>query len=212
MKGWMKVVLWIVLTVGPVCGIIRYFFVEFYEVPDVPGDMHAWANAPNVEPGDYLATWRGGQPHLGELVLCSDPQAPGKWMMGRVLGVEGDLLEQTALEFRVNHFKLSYNPCVNPVKALPGEDGVPVDQSCNREELGGPHDVYMAKTPTLFTTTVGAGKLFLMSDTRSEPWSYDSRMPEVGQRPITECPQRVFLRVQSKLGWDDSARRMTWLF
>jgi hypothetical protein len=133
-------------------------------------------------------------------------------MMGRVVGVEGDLLEQTPVDFRTNHFKLSYNVCLNPPKPLPGEDGVPVELGCNREELGGGHDVYLPKVPAPFTATVGAGMIFLMSDNRSEPWSYDSRMPEIGARPLAECPQRVFLRVQSKLGWDDSARRMTWLF
>ncbi|MFI5302304.1 MAG: S26 family signal peptidase [Polyangiales bacterium] len=212
MKGWMKVVLWIVLTVGPISAAIRYFFLEFYDVPDTAGDMHTWANAPTVEPGDYLATWRGGKPHLGELVLCSDPQAPGKWMMARVIGVAGDLVEQTPVDFRINHFRISYNPCVLPSKPLPGEDGVPVDPRCQSEEIGGRHDTYLAKVPAPFTITVEPGKLFLMSDNRGEPWSYDSRMAEVGTRPEEECPQRVFLRVQSKLGWSDSAQRMTWLF
>jgi signal peptidase I len=211
MKGWMKVVLWLSIVLGVVLGVIKYWLVEFYEVPNTPLEPHVWANAPNVEPGDYLLTWRAGIPHLGELVLCTDPQAPSQWMIGRVIGIGGDAIETMESGLKINNFRVAYNPCLQHRKLM-GADGAPVEFACTNEDVGGHHDVNTAPIYSAFTAKVDVGKLFLMSDTRGEPYAYDSRMPEVGQIPIENCPQRIMMRIVSKDGWADGDRRMSWLF
>jgi signal peptidase I len=93
MKPWMRWTLWIVLGLGVVFGVLRYWFVEFYRVPGDANNVLNWANAPNLEPGDYVLVWRRGEPHVGDLVQCIDPASPQNQVVARVIGVPGDKIE-----------------------------------------------------------------------------------------------------------------------
>lgn len=211
----MRAVLWVALVLGVVFGVLRYFFMDFYRVPEDVTDVRNWSNAPNLEPGDFVMVWRGGSPHVGDLVRCPDPADPNRWMIARVIGVAGDKIEWGDQGLRINNFRVRSVACDHPArKVFSPEAGVEVDVPCEGEELGGGnHDTDNAPTNIpMLTTTVETGKYFLLSDNRFAPWSYDSRNVEVGQVPMEQCTQRMLFRLWSKNGWSDSERRFSFLF
>ncbi len=214
MRTWMRWILWIAAILGALFGVLRYFFIEFHTVPDDPMDPRNWSNSPNLEPGDFALVWRGG-PHIGDIVRCPDPTDPNRWLVARIIGTGGDRIEINENGFRINGYRLTTGGCLGTPRKVVDAAGVETEVGCSHEELGGSkHDVAVAKEGLLPMTEVKveAGKYFLMSDNRSPPWSHDSREPEVAQRPIEECQQRLVVRLWSKKGWEDAERRVTFLF
>jgi signal peptidase I len=215
MKGWMRALLWTVLVVGVVFGILRYWFIDFYRIPDDPNDVRSWANAPNLEPGDLVLVWRAGTPHIGDLVRCPDPADSSRWMIARVIGVPGDKISWGDQGLRINNFRVRTLACDHPArKVFDPAAGVDVDMPCQGEEIAGSHhDLDNAPTVMpMLEVTVEEGKYFVLSDNRFAPWSYDSRNYEVGQVPMEGCKQRMLLRLFSHKGWSDSERRFSFLF
>jgi len=218
MKPWVRWTLWIVVICGAIFGVLRYWFIDFHIIPDAPLDAINWANSPNLEPGDYVLVWRGGKPHIGDMVRCPDPSPPDgqpRWLVARVAAITGDRVEWLEGQLRINGFKVPTSACQNPPRKVTDEAGVEVDLNCYAEELGGgKHDVQISpSTPISFPeTTIGAGKLYLLSDNRSAPWTRDSRNSEVGQIDADQCTQRLLVRIVSKAGWKDADRRMGFLF
>lgn len=215
MKPWIRWTLWLTFILGGVFGVLRYFFIDFHTVTDDPTDARNWANSPNLEPGDQVLVWRGGEPHIGDMVRCADPTDPTKWLIARVMGTAGDRIEYADGMLKINKFRVQTSGCQrNPRKVIDAA-GAEVDMICYAEEIGGSkHDVQVLPNSLVPNVEwmVEPGKLFLMSDNRSQPYAHDSREPEIAQRPIEECSQRLVVRLMSKKGWGDSERRMTFLF
>lgn len=215
MKTWLRWLIWIAVIVGIVFGVLRYFFLDFYRIPDDVNDPRNWANAPNLEPGDLALVWRGATAHIGDMVRCPDPTDPQRWLVARVIGTAGDRIEIVDGQFKINGFRVNTVGCSQLPRKVTDASGAEVELSCSNEELGGSkHDVDNLPTglPPYAEARVEAGKVFLLSDNRAAPWSHDSREPEVGQRPVEECTQRLVIRLVSKKGWSDSERRMGFLF
>lgn len=217
MKPWMRWSLWGILVFGILFGVLRYWVIDFYEVPDVPNEAVNWANAPNLEPGDRVLVWRLGKPHIGDVVRCNDPSAPPetpRMLNGRVIGIGGDKIEMGDNVLRINGFRISTAACSNLARKVMDESGEMVDLSCFSEELGGSkHDVQQLANPppaAPVELVVKPGTFFILSDNRSAPWAHDSR--EVGLINEDQCTQRLAVRLISKAGWGDSERRMGFLF
>lgn len=217
MKPWMRWTLWFGLGFGVIFGVLRYWLIDFYTVPDVPTEAINWSNAPNLEPGDVVLVWRVGKPHIGDVVRCPDPTAPPeapRWMNARVVGITGDKIDINEGQLKINGFRVPTSACQGKPRKVIDETGSEVEMNCYSEELGGgKHDVQVlpnvAHQPQL-ELVVAPGKLFLLSDNRSVPWNYDSRV--AGQIDVDTCTQRLAVRLVSKVGWKDSERRMGFLF
>lgn len=215
MKPWMRTLLWIGAIVGIVFGVLRYFFIDFHRVPNEPLDARNWANAPNLEPGDLVLVWRGGKPHIGDMVRCPDPTDPRRWLVARVIGTGGDRIEFVDGLMKINGFRIATSACLGQPRKVQDASGFEHDMNCYAEEVGGSkHDVQALPSglAPFAEAKVEAGKLYLMSDNRSAPWSHDSREPEVSQIDVEKCTQRLLVRLVSKKGWGDSDRRMGFLF
>lgn len=217
MKPWMRWSLWGILIFGAIFGVLRYWVIDFYTVPDSPNEMIHWANSPNLEPGDKVLVWRLGKPHIGDVVRCVDPSAPPEapaMFNGRVIGIAGDKVEIAEGQLKINGFRVTTASCSNPARKVMDESGQMIDLTCSSEELGGSkHDVqYIAAAPPAppFELVVKPGTFFILSDNRSPPWTHDSR--EIGLIPEESCTQRLAVRLISKNGWGDSERRMGFLF
>jgi signal peptidase I len=217
MKPWMRWSLWGILFFGVLFGVLRYWVIDFYTVPDAPSEMINWANSPNLEPGDVVLVWRLGKPHIGDVVRCNDPSAPPeapKTMNGRVIGIAGDKIELADGQLKINGFRVSTASCSNPARKVMDESGQMIDLTCFSEELGGSkHDVQTipnAPPAAPVEMVVKPGTFFILSDNRSPPWTHDSR--EVGLINEDQCTQRLAVRLISKNGWGDSERRMGFLF
>lgn len=212
MKGWMKALLWTAGILGIVFGVLRIWFIEFQRIPEDRNDLRNWANAPNLEPGDFVLVWRGSTPHVGDMVRCVDPDDPGRWMVARVVGIAGEKVEMVDGVVLINNFRTRINACEGEPRKTMSPEGVEVDFTCNSEELGASrHDMYGPGSATqMAPVVVEAGKVFLLSDNRQEAFAHDSR--QVGSMPIEACSQRLAVRLWSKKGWSDSSRRMSFLF
>jgi signal peptidase I len=217
MKPWMRWSLWGILIFGAIFGVLRYYVLDFYRMPEDAVDPFVWANSPNLEPGDFVLVWRVGKPHIGDVVRCPDPSATPeapRWLIARVIGITGDKIEINEGQLRINGFRVPTGACVNQPRKVIDQAGTEVDMTCYSEELGGgKHDVQVLPNSAPLgpvELVVGPGKLFLLSDNRSPPWNHDSR--EVGQVELESCSQRLAVRLVSKLGWKDADRRMGFLF
>ncbi len=205
------------VIVGAIVGGLRYFFIEFATIPDVPNDPRAWANAPNLEPGDEVLVWRGGDPHVGDLVICPDPSADppkSKTMIARVMGLPGDKIEYGDVGLRINGYRVTTAGCSTMPRKVVDATGAENELACQGEEAGSSrHDIYTAPTMATFERVqVPADRIFVLSDNRVSPWAHDSREPEVGTLPIAECNKKVVIRLWSKKGWSDAPRRMGFLY
>ncbi len=217
MKPWMRWSLWGILFFGALFGALRYWVIDFYTVPETATEPANWANAPNLEPGDFVLVWRMGKPHIGDVVRCPDPSAPPeapRWLVARVIGITGDKIEMLEGQLRINGFRVPTGACTGQPRKVVDESGTEVDMVCYSEELGGgKHDVQVlpnAPAAAALEQVIAPGKLFLLSDNRSPPWNRDSR--EVGQVDLDSCTQRLAVRLVSKQGWKDADRRMGFLF
>jgi signal peptidase I len=217
MKPWMRWTLWIIGILAVVFGVMRYLFVDFWTVPDDVTDLHNWSNAPSLEPGDFTLLWRIGSPHIGDLVRCPDPSADpkgSKWMVGRVAALPGDRILIGEGAIKLNGFNIVGTGCHELPRKVMDVNGAETELKCSGEELGSSkHDIYTREgSNTYAEVTVPAGQIFLLSDNRTQPWSHDSREPEVGTIPIETCKETVMIRLWSKKGWSDGPRRMSFLF
>jgi len=213
MKGWQRAILWTIGILAVIFGVLRYFFIDFHQVPDDPNDVRNWSNAPNLEPGDFVLVWRAGNVHVGDMVRCADPTDGTRWFAGRVIGLPGDKVDITDGTFRINGFRVGTSGCMSRPRKIKDGDGIDVEMPCAMEEIGGSkHEIYVKNLPQFAEAQVEAGKIFILSDNRNAPWAYDSRTPELGAFPEEACKQRLVLRLWSKKGWGDAERRMGFLF
>jgi signal peptidase I len=215
MKPWFRWSIWIALVLGVAYGVLKYWFIDFHLVPADPTDARNWSNSPNLEPGELALVWRAGEPHVGDMVRCPDPTDPQRWLVARVIGTGGDKIEFVDNQLRINGFRVSTAGCATSARKVADGNGLELDTTCFNEELGGSkHDVsFLPNTPLPNGEwKVETGKLFLLSDHRGAPYAHDSREAEVSQLAVADCTQRLVVRIMGKAGWQDSARRMTFLF
>jgi signal peptidase I len=214
MPGWLRFLLWFGGAIGLVAGVLRWKYVDFYTMPEIAGDPKTWSNAPNLEPGDEVLVWRGADPHVGDLVECHyDPNDATKSVIARVVALGGEKVELTESSLKINNHRMSTRGCQQPVKKVPQADGSEWELPCNNEEIGASqHDVMSNQWVTMPEVLVPAGSVFLLSDNRVAPWARDSRDSEIGPVPADRCLRRLSVRLWSKQGWSDAARRVTFLY
>ena len=82
MSRFLRYVGWTLLIVAALIGILRLTVIRWWQVP--VGDPYLEASvAPSVRGGDWLILWRGSAPTAGKLVLCPEPKAAGRSVIGR---------------------------------------------------------------------------------------------------------------------------------
>ena len=63
--------------------------MSFWTIPSDDA-LFSLSIMPTLEAGDVVVLWRAGTPSFGELVRCPDPEMQGKYVVGRILGEQGD--------------------------------------------------------------------------------------------------------------------------
>ena len=166
---------------------------------------------PTLEAGDVLLTWRAGTPGFGEIVRCPDPEAPGRFVVGRILGEQGDniVAEQSAIT--VNNKIVATRRACSPAQlsVFDPHTGEAFELSCEIEEAGGiEYTRARATNPPAqvlpYRTKVPMTHVFLASDNRH--YHDDSR--DFGTVPKDSCHERIVFRLWSARGWFDEKRRM----
>jgi signal peptidase I len=212
MGGFAKFIVFVVLALAGLLAGLRATCLDFWTVPsDDP--LYSASVVPTLEQGDLVVLWRRGAPTYADLVRCTDPGVPGRYVIGRILGEPGDRISGVWHSIYVNKRILSSaHACTTAQYTVPHPvTGDPVDLICESEESGG-NDytrvrfaITPATNPETFETVVPNDHFFLVSDNRA--FHYDSRT--FGPVVKSSCPERIMFRLWSARGWADSARRLT---
>jgi signal peptidase I len=213
MRSLVKPAAWIIGVMLVVGGLSYAFIVDAWQVPGDDPRL-AVSLTPNAHPGDLLLVSRSTGGRLGWLVRCPDPDAPGRFVMGRVLATGGQTItvDQDLVAINGRRFTLPMG-CgedgakVSVVNPANNED---VDLNCTFEETGSSmHKVTFAapSTEARAESRVDPGKVYLVSDDRH--FHLDSR--DFGQVDADGC-QHIIYRLWGKTGWGDSSGRLTLLY
>ncbi|NUO53619.1 MAG: signal peptidase I [Polyangiaceae bacterium] len=199
--GWVLGILAVLAIIGR---------IALFRVWTIPEDRALGASlAPSLAAGDVVLVLFRGERGFGDLVRCPDPEDPQRWVVGRIVGTQGDRVQIAGGYVTVNGKRFgSTEACVEGTLEVPHPtDGRPVQHTCSRVELGGGWH-FMASAPNTTPEaprehTVGAGRVFLLSDNRS--FHDDSR--DFGAVPAETCKEQVVFRIWGKGGFFDAKHR-----
>jgi signal peptidase I len=198
------------IFIGLVLGVARATAIRWYRVPTDDPYLEA-SVAPTLFAGDLILLWRFTRPGFGDLVMCPEPKAEDRSVIGRIAGMPGDNVIVKGAQLSVNGQNMhSESSCefstftvLDPVSRL--ETTLP----CDRENLGG--RVHNRGNPPKgrgmhdSKLTADANRVVLISDNRYFP--YDSR--DFGSVPLESCKETVVFRVVSAKGFGDVATRFS---
>lgn len=206
-----KVLLWIAAILGVIGGVMYLAVVDVWTVP-VDDPQLAVSLHPNLQAGDVVLIARHSQADQGELVRCNDPDAPGRFVIGRVVGMPNEEVSFHEDTMRVNGKREpTGSPCSPPTMILTSPlTQTEVDHACNFEEFAGRRQGIMRGLndhDAEFVGKVEPNRIFLASDNRR--LHQDSR--DFGQLNPDTCLQIVF-RMWSAAGIGDAKRRFTFLW
>ena len=170
------------------------------------------ALAPNMNQGDFLLVSRSTGTKLGWLMRCPDPDAPGRWVVGRTIALAGQniVIEQDQVSIDGRRLTTPSSCSKTNVNVVNPANGEELKLYCHVEELGSQyHEVlYLSKnTEGKHESNIDPGKAFLVSDNRHI--HLDSR--DYGQVDPSTC-QHIVFRLWSAQGWGDSSGRFTLLY
>lgn len=211
MRKYLRLLLWTAVIVGAIVGGLRLTVLDWFTMPSDDAPM-ALSAAPNLSAGDTFLLWRGGT-DVGDLVRCTDPDEPRRFVYGRLLAKSFEVVEISGQELKVDgRGPVQETACTVQQVTVEQPSGDAVTLSCGMEAFRGykyarlraPSD---PRTPSPRTITVPAGKVFLVSDNRAFP--LDSR--EYGTLPSESCRNTFFFRLWGKKGIADAERRFTYV-
>ncbi len=213
MRTILRFTLWTAFVAALIIGSLRAVAIRWWRVPS----NDPWLEAsiePSLRGGDLILLWRLTTPHFGDLVLCPEPKAPERVVIGRILGESRDKIDIDASDVSVNgHHFISERACTERTVSVnhPGTSQ-PVEQSCDMEDLNGVlHQRASANgqpgQPARVTATVADGRVFLVSDNRLFP--FDSR--DYGPVERSACKESIFFRLVGRDGFFDVGRRFTYI-
>lgn len=211
MRGFGKFVVWAGLILAAFVGVLMLTVVEVWTVPTDDPLLSA-SIQPNMMAGDVLLVGRRSKADQGELVRCLDPDAPGRYVLGRVVGLPGEEVHIHDDTMRINGKREpTGSPCDPPTLTLTvPQNSLEVDLACHFEEFAGRRQGIIrgiTDHDAEFRGKVEAGKLFLASDNRRI--HLDSR--DFGAVNPDTCLQIVY-RLWSAAGIGDAKGRFTFLW
>ncbi len=178
----------------------------------VPGDDPSFnvAVAPTLRPGDTLLILKSSEVKLGHLVRCMDPDAPGRYVVGRIIAKAGDKIDVDELVTVNGKRNPSPHACSEP-KVMMRHPGTQEDVrlSCVVEDTyGNEHEAIrdLDHPQATSKSVVEAGKVYLVSDNRH--WHLDSR--DFGQVDPATC-QHIVYRLWGE-SYFDASRRFNFLW
>ena len=210
MRKFIRGVLWIAGFLAVVGLVARVLFVTVWVIPDEP--LFAASVEPSLSGGDVVLVLTRGSPGFGQLVRCTDPEDPARFVVGRIAGLSSDTVEVDGDVIVNGKGYPSQQMCLeNPVVITHPRTGGDTKLTCSQVQMGGGwHMRGVAQNPGISNRTptlVGADQVFIVSDDRT--FHDDSR--DFGTLPAASCHQQIFFRLWGKGGWSDDKRRMSYI-
>lgn len=213
MRKALRFLLWVLIVAGAVVGLARLTAIRWWRVPNDDPYLEA-SIAPTLRGGDLVLLWRLTQPRFGDLVLCPEPDATHRIVIGRIVGEGGDRVKVEGSSLIVNGDRTETEHACTPPRFSVEHPatGKEVEQHCDVEVLAnashergsaGGHAVQ----PAAVDSIVDPGKVFLLSDNRLLP--YDSR--DFGQVDRSTCTETVVFRLFSEKGYFDVDNRFVFV-
>jgi signal peptidase I len=208
MRTWIKFFAWLAAIVGAVGLVMHLLFFDVWKVP-LDDPLLAASIEPTLSAGDLVVVMRRTSVARGELLRCTDPESPGRFVVARAIGRFGEQIELhdelVSLDGKRTPSPRACDPPAVTVHDPRIDDDVTL--SCSQEDFGDmTFPVLRANErpegPT--KATVEATRWFLVSDDRHV--HLDSR--DYGQVDPETC-QHVVFRILGRGGFADSRRRLT---
>lgn len=189
-SSWSRNFLWLSAILGAI-GLLLYLFV--FDTWVVPGDepLSTAALQPTLSPEDRILVRRGSSPRVGELARCLRPDGSGKYVIGRVFGLERDTVEVDNERVFTNGKSPATRFGCGTVSVVHPVSGESTPLACSVEDNGSftysvlAHPEYREGHRT---AKVEPGKIYLVSDDRHI--HLDSR--DFGQVDASTCEHVVF--------------------
>lgn len=211
MRKFLRVLGWTTLVVVVIVGGLRFTLLDAWTIP-VDDPILSASMAPNLAGGDFVLLYRA-TPKFGDLVRCTDPEEPTRYVVGRILGEPGDTVELSSTDITING-KRSYPDMTCAKTRVPVDNpttGAPEELHCAVEAAGGHKHMRATKLGGAMIPqgkrTVSEGNVFLISDNRV--WPMDSR--QYGAVPRATCKEQIFFRVYGKAGLGDVETRFIYI-
>ena len=206
----MRLMFKIIAWVGGILGVIGLIvYATLFDVWRVPTDdpQFGVAGLPTLAPGDLVLVTRRSTTSFGSLVRCTDPDAPGRFVVGRVVGLTRDTVDlvQESLSVNNRHEPSSGNCDPQRVVVKVPATGQDLELVCLRQEFAGTEIEFLAAPDHQEGAThavVETGNVFLLSDNRH--LHLDSR--DFGQVVATSC-QHIVYRMWGAEGMSSSPKR-----
>lgn len=213
MRKVLRFLAWLAVVVAALVALARMTSLRWWRVPTDDPYLEA-SIAPTLRGGDLVLLWRLTKPRFGDLVICPEPDAPQRIVIGRIAGEGGDRVSVQGSTVSVNGARGETEQACSPPRfsvAHPAT-GKQVDQSCDMEVLGNGTHMRGSTSghpvlPAPVDTTVDPGHVFLLSDNRLLP--YDSRDFRTVER--ASCSESVVFRLVSAHGYFDVERRFQFI-
>jgi signal peptidase I len=213
---WWRKIVRVLIWVALICGVLAGIVLAFFEPWTVPGDDAQFAVSiePTIGVGDVLLVTRASSASDGALVRCTDPDAPGRWVVGRVIGRTGDTVAFSKgsmyIGGKIPTASLACDPPVVRLKNPATQEDE--DFQCGLEEFAGSTHAALRSSSVSgvmrdSTAQVEPGKIYLVSDNRI--LHLDSR--DYGAVAPGTC-QHIVLRFWGTTGWGDARKRLTVLW
>ncbi|MEO6599535.1 MAG: signal peptidase I [Polyangiaceae bacterium] len=205
----LRFAVWTLLIGGALVGLLRLTAIRWWQVP--LGDPYLEASlGPTLHGGDWIILWRATAPVEGNLVLCPEPNAPQRLVIGRIVAESNDHVQLAGEAAIVNQRAFETESSCDKFSTKDPASGLDVPQGCRLEVVGSATHLRgelnpKSPRPADAVTDVPPGNVYLVSDNRQFPW--DSR--EFGVVPRSTCAETIVFRLVSKEGFFDVANRLT---
>lgn len=209
MQKFLKGILWTAIGLALIGGILRAVLFKTWTLPD---ELQLSASVePTLHHKDTVVLLTRGKRGFGDLVRCKDPDDPSRYAVGRIVGVEGDVVE-----IKNRHVYVNGKP-YDPKQACPAgkyfyihpNTEAEIELQCGVVEMGGGwhyrgNERRNAPQST-YKMEVGEGMVFLLSD--NIDFHDDSR--DYGTLEKTSCTEKIVFRLWGEAGFKDEEKRLT---
>lgn len=213
MRSLWRFLLWSALIAVALVGALRAVALRWWQVP-INDPWLEVSVEPALRGGDFVLLWRLTPPHFGDLVLCPEPNAPERVVVGRLFGEPGDKVVIDGSSVTVNERTFTTERACSDahVTVKHPRSGQLVEQACDMEDVGGSlhpraSTAGQPTVPPRTTVEVPQGHVYLVSDNRL--LAFDSR--DYGPVERSTCKESIFYRLWGRDGFFDVGRRFTYI-